>query len=353
MRVGFVTDATQVGGSEIWLTQILPLLPEFGIEPFSAMPPAARTAYIRDKLHAAGIEALTYTDLRRLPAADLYVTSTWTPVNFRRMLVVLPRPRVALVHDWMEMFIPGGVNYVYRAGYRLLQAPLLRRSDGVITVSNWAREHLERAHKVPNVRAIHNGVDSERFRPPSPAEKAELRRQFGFSGTVAVMPARFALEKNHLAALLAARGIPGLTLALAGAGPLERQVRAAARWLGVENAVFLGMVKEMPQLYRAADLLVQPTFGENQSLVTLEAMASGLPVLSSNIPAQRELIDDGVEGWLAPPWPPRHLRRRLLEALADEDELRRAGERARRRVLERHTLPSVASSLAAVLREFA
>jgi len=170
---------------------------------------------------------------------------------------------------------------------------------------------------------------------------------------VAVMPARFALEKNHLAALLAVRNVAGLTLALAGTGPLERQVRAAARRLGVENAVFLGMVKEMPQLYRAADLLMQPTFGENQSLVTLEAMASGLPVLSGNIPAQRELIDDGVEGWLAPPWPPRHLRRRLLEALADEEELRRAGERARRRVLERHTLPSVAGSLAAVLREFA
>ena len=351
MRVGFVTDATQIGGSEVWLTQILPLLPAHGIEPFSAMPRAAATEPIRQKLREAGVEAVTYSGLREIPTADVYVTSTWTPVNFRRMLAVLPRPRVALVHDYMEMFFPGGINYVYRAGYRLLQAPLLRRSDGVITVSNWARDYLERVHKVPNVRAIHNGVDCERFRPPSPAEKSELRRRFGFSGTVAVMPARFALEKNHLAALLAVRGRKDLTLALAGTGPLFGAARRLAETLGIENAVFLGHVSEMPELYRAADLFLFPTFGENQSLATLEAMASGLPVLSSNIPAQRELISDGVEGWLVPPWPPRILRRKLSEVLADEDALIAAGKKARARVEARHTLESTAAAFAAALRD--
>ncbi len=353
VRVGFVTDATTIGGSEVWLTEVLPRLGEFGIEPFSAMPEAGATEPVRRRLREMGVEARTYRRLSEVPAADLYVTSTWAPMSLRAFLRKLPGPVYSLLHDQIEIFYPLGLRYLYRLGYRAFQVPLLRRAKRVITVSDWARRWLTEVHGLPDVRSIHNGVDGERFRPPGADEKAELRRRFGFGGTVAVMPARFAPEKNHLAALLAVRGIPGLTLALAGAGPLESQMRAAARWLRVENVVFLGMVEDTARLYRAADLLLIPTFGENQSLVTLEAMASGLPVLSSDIPAQRELIDDGVEGWLAPPWPPRHLRRRLLEALADEEELRRAGERARRRVLARHTLPGVASSLAAVLREFA
>ena len=353
MRVGFVTDATQIGGSEIWLTQVLPLLRAHNVDAYSAMPPAAATERIRNSLRAAGVETLTYENLSELPPADVYVTSTWTPPSLARMLKTLPRPVVHLVHDWIEMFIPYGVNYVYRIGYRLLQAPLLRRTDMVITVSDWARDFLEQVHKVPNVHAIHNGVDVNRFRPPTPGERKELRHRFGFSGLIAVMPARFALEKNQLAAILAARNIPGLTLALAGSGPLERAIRSATGWLRAKNVVFLGHVKEMPELYRAADLLFSPTFGENQSLVVLEAMASGLPVLTSNIRAQRELVEDGVEGWLAPPWPPRHLRRRLLEALSDESALRQAGERARARVESEHTLERTARELAAALRPLA
>lgn len=59
----------------------------------------------------------------------------------------------------------------------------------------------------------------------------------------------------------------------------------------------------MPELYRAADAVLLPTLGENQSLATLEAMASGLPVITTPIPAQAELIQDGLTGRLVPPGP--------------------------------------------------
>ncbi|WP_457637645.1 glycosyltransferase family 4 protein [Oceanithermus sp.] len=350
MRVGFVTDATQIGGSEVWLTQVLPLLPPLGIEPFSAIPPAEATAPIRRWLEKAGVKTFTYRHLAEVPAADVYLVSTWAPPSLKKMLRELRRPVYALVHDQIEMFYPYGLRYVYRMGYRLWQAPLLRQADRVITVSHWAADYLQRIHGVSEVRAIHNGVDLERFRPPEPGEREELKRRFGFGGTVALLPSRFALEKNQFSALRAVRGLE-VTLALAGTGPLYNQARQLARLWKVKNAVFLGHVAEMPELYRAADLLFFPTFGENQSLATLEAMASGLPVLTSDIPAQRELVDDGVEGWLAPPWPPRMLRHKLAEILSNAEALKNAGERARKRVEEKHTLISTASALAAALYE--
>lgn len=350
MRAGFITDATQIGGSEVWLTQILPLLPAYGIKPYSAMPAAAATEPIRTKLRDDGIEAFTYSSLREIPTADVYIVSTWAPPSLKKMLAELPRPVYALVHDQIEMFYPYGLRYVYRAGYRLWQAPLLRRADRVITVSRWAADHLRRVHHVPNVRSIHNGVDLKRYRPPSPGEKGELKRRFGLNGRVALLSSRFALEKNQLSALLAVRGRRDLTLALAGRGPLLKAAQRLAKTLHIQNAVFLGYVSEMPELYRAADLFLFPTFGENQSLATLEAMASGLPILSSNIPAQSELIDDGVEGWLVPPWPPRILQRKLNEVWINPNTLAAAGRRARARVEARHQLQSTAASLAEAVK---
>jgi len=313
------------------------------------MPPATTTKPIRDQLRAAGVETITYSRLSDIPKADVYVVSTWAPPSLKKMLSQLPRPIFALVHDQIEMFYPYGLRYVYRTGYHLWQAPLLKRADRVITVSRWAAEYLQQIHGIPEVRGVHNGVDLKRFRPPGVGEKEKLKKQFGLSGKVALLSSRFALEKNQYSALMAARGQEGLTLAFAGTGPLFNTAKRLARIWKVDNAVFLGHVSEMPELYRAADLFLFPTFGENQSLATLEAMASGLPVLSSNIPAQRELIDDGVEGWLIPPWPPRILRRKLNELLTNETALKGAGKRARLRVETQHTLESAAADFATAL----
>jgi glycosyltransferase involved in cell wall biosynthesis len=103
----------------------------------------------------------------------------------------------------------------------------------------------------------------------------------------------------------------------------------------------------MPELYRAADAVLLPTLGENQSLATLEAMASALPVVTTPIPAQEELIQNGVTGLLVPPRP--HLLAQALNRLQGEGQA--LGARARAHVLGHHTLEGSAEVLAAALKE--
>ncbi len=313
------------------------------------MPDSPGTIAVRRRLRDSGVETLTYDSAAAIPPADVYVVSTWAPPSMKRLTGALAGPVYALLHDQVEIFYPWGLNYLYRAGYRLLQAPLLRRVERVITVSDWARRWLQDVHGIKDVYAIHNGVDGERFHPADGSVKAELKKSFGLEGFVALLPSRFALEKNQLAALLAVRGLQGVTLALAGGGPLYGSIKRLAEVLRVKNAVFLGRVADMPRLYQAADLLFFPTLGENQSLAVLEAMASGLPVISSPIPAQKELIDDGVEGWLVAPRPG-PLAAALRRALADPRQLAEMGDRARRRVEKEHTLDRTARELARVLQ---
>ncbi len=350
MKVLFLSDARQIGGSETYLREILPRLRRLGLEAEAALPRSEATRPIWEALMDQGIPVHLYRSLEDLPRdPDLVVASAWYPQSYPLFMKRFPQLAI-LVHDQIEIHYPLGGRYLYRLGYRLLQAPNLRRARAVITVSLWAKEALEKLHRIPRVYAVPNGVDPERFRPPSPEERAHLREQLGLRGFAVLTVARMSPEKNHLAVLLTARLLPQVQFLLAGQGPLMGFLKRTAQHLGLRNLRFLGKYLHMPELYRAVDAVLLPTLGENQSLATLEAMASGLPVVTTPIPAQRELIRNEEEGLLLPPWP--STLARGLKRLAEDRGLReRLGAQARRRVLEEHTLDLTVPRLKACLEE--
>ncbi len=116
------------------------------------------------------------------------------------------------------------------------------------------------------------------------------------------------------------------------------------RLLNLRNVHCLGRRNDMPELYRAVDAMLLPTLGENQSLATLEAMASGLPVVTTPIPAQKEVIRHGKAGLLIPPRP-------SALAYALQNLPKQLGEEARTYVLAHHTLEASAKQLSKTLEE--
>jgi glycosyltransferase involved in cell wall biosynthesis len=341
-----------IGGSEVYLREMLPRLHALGLEPAAALPKLEGNRPIREALAERGIVVHAYTAPAEIPKGyGLYVTSTWYPQNALRFHRLLPQPPVMLVHDQIEIWYPLGLYRFYRLGYRLLQVPNLQRARAVVTVSNWAARWLREVHGVrPEVYGVPNGVDTEKFRPPLPGEREALRQKLGLERFSVLVPHRMSPEKNHGSVLLAARQTPEVDYLLVGVGELMGVWQKTARLLGLTNVRFLGRRMDMPELYRAADAMLQPTLGENLSLVTLEAMSSGLPVISSPIPAQAELIEDGVNGLLVPAQPG-PIARAVRELAADPAKARRLGESARARVLQQHRLEATATSLAQVLRK--
>ena len=92
-----------------------------------------------------------------------------------------------------------------------------------------------------------------------------------------------------------------LCLAIAGDGPLRDSLHQQAAELGIAARVhWLGWQAEPAQVYRAADIFVCPSRHEPLGNVILEAWAQGVPVVSSRSQGARELIEDGVDGVLAP-----------------------------------------------------
>lgn len=354
VRVLFVTDAPAVGGSEVYMRELIPPMREHGIYAEVAMPAASGTAEFRSQLAARAIPVHAYqklpevAEVQRRGNFDLTILSSWNAWGYRKYYSALRGPFVSLIHDQLMLHIPLLPQGIYRAMYEIAQAGDIRGADHVVTVSEWAARYLEQHHRVPKVYAVPNGVDTAKFRPAEADERENLRAEYGFKRFTVLTVARFSIEKNHPTVLAVARALPQLDFVLAGTGYLEEPLKKIAP----PNLRFLGKRNDVPQLYRAADVILQPTIAENQSLATLEALSSGTPVVTNDIPAQRELIEFGREGLLVGSGVDGYAKA-LRFLAANPAHLERMGQSARQSVLHGHTLEQNAAGLAELLRELA
>lgn len=166
----------------------------------------------------------------------------------------------------------------------------------VIAVSEAERERLLRAG-VRGLRKVINGIDPEPF---GGFDRAAVRVQLGLPADAVVLIAVGRLARpKALDLLLRALSRTGreVVALIAGDGPERVALEVTARTLGLgDRARFLGRREDMPRLLAAADIYVAPTKREGLSLAALEAMAAGLPLVVSDLPEFREVVENGVNG---------------------------------------------------------
>jgi glycosyltransferase involved in cell wall biosynthesis len=162
----------------------------------------------------------------------------------------------------------------------------------------------DRGLRVPS-RVISNGVDPAAY-SPGPADE-RLRDRYGLPrGCPLILSVGRLSPEKRVDVLLdaAARLTRDAHVAIAGTGPDEAGLRARAGRLGLTGQVsFLGFVPgpDLPGLYRLADVFAIASEAELQSLTTMEAMATGLPVVAADRYALAELVRHGRNGFLASP----------------------------------------------------
>lgn len=155
--------------------------------------------------------------------------------------------------------------------------------------------------------AIGNGVDLGRFRP-DPGARGPVRAELGVAedAVVAVMTGRLVAEKGYPELFAAAARVPGLHLWCIGsrlasdhADPIGADIAAAQAAMG-DRLRLLGYRADVDRLLAAADLFVLPSHREGMPRSILEAMATGLPVVATNIRGAREEVVPGATGLLVP-----------------------------------------------------
>jgi len=218
------------------------------------------------------------------------------------------------------------------------------RTRHLVAVSGRVARDIESAlgRPDPRIRVVRNGVDLARFHPENRlAYRAPMRKRLSLAdGEAALLFVAHNFRLKGIDTALAAvarlkdRARPQKLL-VAGRGHRARAERLARRLgLGPGTVSFLGDVRETAGLYAAADVLVHPTFYDPASLVTLEAMASGLPVVTTREDGTSELLKPGVEGEVIEDPRDSASLAAAIERLLAPGRARRAGEAARRRAEE-------------------
>jgi glycosyltransferase involved in cell wall biosynthesis len=190
-----------------------------------------------------------------------------------------------------------------------LRARYLRMADAHIAVSaEVERELLAQAVPRERIHRIANGVDTDRFEPATAAQRRELRHELGLpAGPVVVYTGRLVSYKGLPLLLEAWREICGRkpgTLVLVGEGGgdihnCEAELKAYAATHGIDQRVrFAGAVTRVENWLRAADLFVFPTENEAFGLSLVEAMACGLPAVTTAAGGIADYADHGVNAWV-------------------------------------------------------
>lgn len=225
---------------------------------------------------------------------------------------------------------------VGRWGASLIQRWLFRGMDTIISVSDSVREQLLRYVPEAKVLTIHNGISPSMYgqitAEVSRAE-ANLSSQDMVVGTVArLIPAKGIATLLEAVSLII-KILPGLRLVVVGDGPQRQKLERYAQGLGLGNqAQFLGHREDVPRLMAGWNCFALPSLSEGFSLSVLEAMASRLPVVASDLPALREAVVPERGGFLVLPGSAPDFAAALLHILKAPDKAKAMGEFNRERV---------------------
>jgi glycosyltransferase involved in cell wall biosynthesis len=183
---------------------------------------------------------------------------------------------------------------------RLVNMAAFRGSRFIVVNSEDVKTYVRREYRAPEgrLRVVQNGVDTERFCPAGlPTSVSELQAR------PIVSVGRLVRQKNHARFLDAAARLlvelPQLRFAIVGEGPLRPPLEAQAQQLGIADRVsFLGERRDVDVILRSASLLWLTSDWEGMPNVVLEAMASGVPVICTNVGGTREIVRAGVDGFV-------------------------------------------------------
>lgn len=214
----------------------------------------------------------------------------------------------------------------------------IRQSDGVTAVSAYLKQETLARFDVPSdIEVIPNFIDTTRFRP---LNKGHFRQALCPNAEKVLVhvsnfrPVKRATDVVHVLHRIRQEGVAAMLL-LVGDGPDRVPAEHLARELGVyEHIRFLGKQEPVEEILSIADVFLMPSGSETFGLAALEAMACGVPVVSTDIGGLPELVEDNVSGFLRPLGNIDALTEATSRLLKDEELHTRMAEGALRRAVD-------------------
>ena len=282
---------------------------------------------------------------RNLAALEMSVPAAWAGVPVR----------VHGEHGW-DISDPDGQSRKFRLVRRVYR-PFVHHYVALSRhLERYLLDHIGVAPR--RVAQLYNGVDTQRFRP-NPGERSAIAGSpfasadlwlVGTVGRLSPVKDQVLLARAFVRALeLAPEARARLRLVFAGDGPLRSQIERVLQEGGASELAWLaGDRSDVPDLMRGLDAFALPSLAEGISNTILEAMATALPIVATNVGGNVELLQDGVTGRLVPPRDPDTMAQALLDDWRHPGAARERGRRARVDVERRFSLDGMVGAYAAL-----
>lgn len=377
LKVLYLINGLGTGGAERSLADLLPELSERGV--------SVQVACLYPRSEGVQQEVTSNSDVRFLPAhswpgwiretrrllrelrPDVIQTTLFEADQVGRLAAAGTRIPVltSLVntsYDRVRLRTDPNLSHARLVGARILDGLTARHLTArfhAITeaVKQSAVQHLRISPDA--VTVIGRARDLTRLGQPSRPRRDEVRTRLALRETdeIILTLGRQEYQKGHIYLLEAVAQLrstrPNLRVMVAGReGNATADLKQALGRLGLEEIVcFLGHRQDVGDLLSAADMFSFPSVYEGLGGAVIEAMAMGLPVVASDLPALREVVGDA--GILVPPESPAALASAITELLDDRALSARLAERAELRASERFNLEHVADQMVALYRRVA
>ncbi len=362
MRVLFLITSLDTGGAEIMLERLMPhLVPR--VDPFavSLRPLGPVGLRMRDAGYPVGsCDMAVKYDPRGLLALGRHLRAFRADVVHTHLVHANLLGRLSTLTPWTQAEISSihTGRFEHRWEYEALKATDCLTSADVCVGREVAVIMSQSGVVSPQkVRVIPNGVDAERFHPVS-RDRMRPWRRWGFHDERPVFgcvgrlePAKDVSNLLAAAAILESRNVAA-GFVVVGDGSQRGELEAEASDRGVRGSVkFAGERADVPEVMRSLDALVLPSAWEGLPLALLEAMASGLPVVSTDVGSVRELLGGGAGGVLVPRRDPVALADGVMAMLAHTERAGHMGARNRQTVLAGYSLRANAEALVSLYRQ--
>jgi glycosyltransferase involved in cell wall biosynthesis len=230
---------------------------------------------------------------------------------------------------------------------RFFEVGMIKRASRVIAVSDFTRRELRKYYNIPEnrIRVVHNGVDTHKFQPVKDKQKVKVELGLNPEDTVILSVGRLYARKGLFTLIEAMPSVikqfKRAKFVISGKGQNDEMTKlyAHAERLGVrDNIIFTGYYpdKKLPKLYQAADVFAFSTFYEHHPFAILEALATGLPVVTTTVGGISETIETGKNGLLVKPADSKQFSEALLYLLEHQTEATEMGIKARKTIVEQY-----------------
>ena len=209
-------------------------------------------------------------------------------------------------------------------------------ADRIIAVSEWVRGDIAKYHiDAGKIIPVHNGINVDEFRP---SEAKNVRTQYGIGDRPMLLFVGRMITQKGIPYLIEAMPLvlkehPEAKLFLVGRGSLLEGLKSKVASMRLEKSViFSGYMSEemLKEAYGTCDLFVLPSVWEVLPIAVLEAMSSGKPVVCTDAGGDREMVRDGVNGYVVPMRNPKALAEKINMVLADAEMRSRMGAASRK-----------------------